>query len=309
MAPMRPPSSPRQPPDTVFHCVSGRKIDVGRARAAVWQRPADRWRDKIDFARSGRVSNMAPEGLLRSSPRTAAPRDYFSAPRAQRTHGASGDCNGLSDCVWPLLRPGYLSHRYCALARRRASLVCRSPDEDMPHHTWAHSSAQIGVWCIGSLWYIFVCAWGTPLYCCIPDYAAGPDSQSMSQALQQQRPETGNGHYQQIASCHGLPGERPPPLARLLTVLIGALDVGAAACSKTGCAGELGTPPCTTRFTVVWGVSCVQVPGAEYATPPTGYRLRCPPTAHTDCSQLSQPLCAGFGTIRRGLVRPIYHSL
>ena len=55
-----------------------------------------------------------------------------------------------------------------------------------------------------------------------------------------------------IASYHGLPGERPPPLARLLTVLIGALDVGAAACSKTGCAGELGTPPCTTTADSQW---------------------------------------------------------
>ena len=73
----------------------------------------------------------------------------------------------------------------------------------------------------------------------------------MSQVRQQQRLEADFLQYEQIASCHGLPGERPPPLARLLTVLIGALDVGAAACSKTGCAGELGTPPCTTRFTVV----------------------------------------------------------
>ena len=35
---------------------------------------------------------MAPEGLLRSSPRSAAPRDCLSVPRAQRTHGTSGDC-------------------------------------------------------------------------------------------------------------------------------------------------------------------------------------------------------------------------
>jgi len=69
---MRPPSSPRQPPDTVFHCVSGRKMHVGRARAAGWRRPPDRWRVKLDFAWSGRVRNVAPEGLLRSSPRSAA---------------------------------------------------------------------------------------------------------------------------------------------------------------------------------------------------------------------------------------------
>ena len=42
-------------------------------------------------------------------------------------------------------------------------------------------------------------------------------------------------HYQQTVSCHGPPGESPPPLARLLTMLIGALDIAAAACAKAGC--------------------------------------------------------------------------
>ena len=41
---------------------------VGRARVAGWQRPGDRWRVRIDFARSGRVRNIAAEGLLRSLP-------------------------------------------------------------------------------------------------------------------------------------------------------------------------------------------------------------------------------------------------
>ena len=41
MAPMRPPSSPRQPPDTVFPCVSGRKMDVGHGRRAGRGRETD----------------------------------------------------------------------------------------------------------------------------------------------------------------------------------------------------------------------------------------------------------------------------
>ena len=48
------------------NCAS--KMDVGGAPAAGWQRPGDRWSVKIDVPRSGRVRNIAPEGLLRSCP-------------------------------------------------------------------------------------------------------------------------------------------------------------------------------------------------------------------------------------------------
>ena len=57
--------------------------------------------------------------------------------------------------------------------------------------------------------------------------------------------------YQQTASCHGLPDERPPPLARLLTTFVGVLNMAAAACTKAGCVGRLVAPPCTTRFAVI----------------------------------------------------------
>ena len=66
--------------------------------------------------------------------------------------------------------------------------------------------------------------------------------------------------------------------------------------------GWYRAPPQTT---VIRGVSCLQVPGAANASTADEYWLRCLPPAHIDCSQLSQPLCAGFGTIQRGLVRPI----
>ena len=48
-------------------------------------------------------------------------------------------------------------------------------------------------------------------------------------------------------SLTGLLGEPPPPLARLRTLLIGVLDIGAAARAKAGCAGGLSAPPYTTR--------------------------------------------------------------
>ena len=73
----------------------------------------------------------------------------------------------------------------------------------------------------------------------------------MSQVRQQQRLEADFLQYEQIASCHGLPGESPPTLARLLTTLVGVFDIGAAACANAGCAGELAAPPCTTRFAVI----------------------------------------------------------
>ena len=81
--------------DTVFHCVSGRKMDVGRARMAGWQRPYDHCCATTDVSLSGRVRNMAAEGLLRFASCSAAGADYLSAPRAQWAHGTSGDCNGL----------------------------------------------------------------------------------------------------------------------------------------------------------------------------------------------------------------------
>ena len=79
-------------------------MDVEHELVAGWQGLADRWRVRIDFARSGRVKNIAAEGLLRSAPRSAAGGDCFSAPRAQRTHGTSGDGDGLFVCGCPLLR-------------------------------------------------------------------------------------------------------------------------------------------------------------------------------------------------------------
>ena len=62
---------------------------------------------------------------------------------------------------------------------------------------------------------------------------------------QQQRPNVDNGHYQQSFTPAGLLGEleSPPTLARLLTTLIGTLEIAAAACAKASYGGELSAPP------------------------------------------------------------------
>ena len=92
---------------------------------------------------------------------------------------------------------------------------------------------------------------GKLLNCCILYQPSEPDFWFMSQVRRQQRPEADNGHYQQKAACHGPSGDPPATLTRLLTMLICAPNIGAAASARAGYVGELYAQLCVT----VWSLS------------------------------------------------------
>ena len=80
-------------------------------------------------------SSMVDDTSVSTRPLSDSPTDCFRVPTAQRSHGSSGDCGGLSGCTVLLLQLVYHSHRYCAPAERRTNVVCRFPP---PLHLTLH---------------------------------------------------------------------------------------------------------------------------------------------------------------------------
>ena len=108
--------------------------------AVPWTAPRGRRGAWIDLGCWRWDPGMVDDTSVSARPLSDSPTDCFRVPTAQRSHGSSGDCGGLSGCTGPLLQLVYHSHRYCAPSKRRTNFVCR-----FPHEEWiAPSYAQFG---------------------------------------------------------------------------------------------------------------------------------------------------------------------
>ena len=81
----------------------------------------------MDFACWMRGYGILADTSVGVRPLCDGPADCFVAPRAQRSHGSSGDCGGLFGGAHPLLRSEGRRDRYDAPPQRRESFVCRFP--------------------------------------------------------------------------------------------------------------------------------------------------------------------------------------
>ena len=86
----------------------------------------------MDFRRRLRGPDTLADTSVSARPLSDGPADCFVAPRAQRSHGSSGDCGGLFGGAHPLLRRVQPVHRYAAPRQHRESFVCRPPHHISP---------------------------------------------------------------------------------------------------------------------------------------------------------------------------------
>ena len=119
------------PPPTRTFAINPLNYQASAAGEAVpWTAPRGRRGAWIDLGcwrwGPGTVANSSVSTPPLSDSHTA----HFCVPTAQRTPARADGYRWLLGVAAPLSRPEYLSHRYCAPARRRAKVVCRFPHEE-----------------------------------------------------------------------------------------------------------------------------------------------------------------------------------
>ena len=187
------------------------------------------------------------EGVVTSTPCCGSPDDYFCVPSTQRPQARVDGYKWRPGAAAPLSWSRERRNRYAAPPPRRKSFVCSFPHEEWCPNLCAFSGCKCGrllrsliahhqagsVCILPSIWSVM--ARPHTFHYFAVGVRPGPNLPAHSGA-------------QDIASYHRPLGDPTTPLARLLTMLIGALDIGAAAWARAPPdRRELFASPCTTR--------------------------------------------------------------